>query len=144
MNPLTTVLPTGHVQVSLSGELDIATAPAARDALDQAAGQAVTGLIIDLAEVTFLDAAGLGVLVGASKRARRLPEGLRLAAVPAHVLRLLQVTGLDRDLACDQVTPPSWRNGAGSNGNHDADRRGGQQREHDTAAQRQQQDKGAG
>jgi hypothetical protein len=52
--------------------------------------------------VTFLDAAGLGVLAGASGRARHLPGGLRLVAVPARVLRvlrLLALTGLDRHLA---------------------------------------------
>jgi anti-anti-sigma factor len=98
MNPQTTVLPGGHVVVALSGELDVDTVPEARNALDSAVGQAVTGVIINLAEVTFLDAAGLGVLVRVSKNTQHLPDGVRLAAVPAHVRRLLEVTGLSRDL----------------------------------------------
>ncbi len=93
------MLPGGHIVVVLSGELDITTASAMRDALADAARRAVTGVIVDLAEVTFLNAAGLGVLVGAHSRARHLPDGLRLAAVPPHALRLLKLTGLDRHLA---------------------------------------------
>ena len=53
-------------------------------------------MIIDLGAVTFMDAAGLGVLAEALRRARHLPDGLRLAAVPARVQRLLAITGLDR------------------------------------------------
>ncbi len=56
--------------MALSGEIDIVTAPAVRDALAGAVRQAVTGIIVDLGEVTFLDAAGLGVLAGAARRAR--------------------------------------------------------------------------
>ena len=50
--------------VALSGEIDIVTVPAVRDVLAGAVRQAVTGVIVDLGEVTFLDAAGLGVLAG--------------------------------------------------------------------------------
>ncbi len=69
--------------------------------------QAVTGIVVDLGEVTFLDAAGLGVLAGAVGRARHLPGGLRLVAVPARVLRLLTLTGLDRHLAAVPAPPGS-------------------------------------
>jgi anti-sigma B factor antagonist len=57
--------------------------------------------------VTFLDAAGLGVLAAASGNARHLPGGFRLVAVPARVLRLLMVTGLDRHLATFPAPPGS-------------------------------------
>ena len=81
--------------VALSGEIDIVSAPAARDLLAEAASQAVTGITVDLSEVTYMDAAGLGVLAGANRAARHLPSGLRLVAVPARILRLLGLTGLD-------------------------------------------------
>jgi anti-anti-sigma regulatory factor len=79
-----TAMPGGHVAVALSGEIDIVAAPAVRKLLAEAVGQA---------------AAGLGALAGASGRARHLPGGFRLVAVPARVLRLLALTGLDRHLA---------------------------------------------
>jgi anti-sigma B factor antagonist len=109
----TTTLPGGHVTVALSGDIDILAAPAVRDVVGGAAGQAVSGLIIDLGEVTFLDAAGLGVLADAYRQTRHLPEGLRLVAVSARVLRLLEITGLDRHLAAFRAPPGSqprhWR-----------------------------------
>jgi len=95
MRPELSIMPGGHVVVALSGEIDIATAPAARDLLAEATSEGVTGITVDLGQVTFMDAAGLGVLASASKAARHLPEGLRLAAVPPRVLRLLRLTGLD-------------------------------------------------
>ena len=64
MRPEVTAIPGGQVAVALSGEIDIVTVPAVRDVLAGAVRQAVTGVIVDLGEVTFLDAAGLGVLAG--------------------------------------------------------------------------------
>jgi anti-sigma B factor antagonist len=63
------VMPGGHVVVALSGEFDIATAPAARDLLAELASAGVTGITVDLGGLTFVDAAGLGVLAGASRAA---------------------------------------------------------------------------
>lgn len=100
-----TALPGGHVLVALSGDLDIVTAFEVRQALAEATRRAITGVVVDLAAVTFLDAAGLGVLAGASRRARHLPEGLRLAAIPPDALRLLKLTRLDRHLAAYPMPP---------------------------------------
>jgi anti-sigma B factor antagonist len=98
-------LPGGHVVVTLSSDLDAVTALAARHALAEATRQPVTGVIADLAAVTFLDAAGLGVLAGAAGRARHLPGGLRLTAVPPDALRLLKLTRLDSHLATYPMPP---------------------------------------
>lgn len=74
-------MPGGQVAVALSGEIDIVTAPAVRDVLAEAVRRAVTGVVVDLGEVAFLD-----------------------VAVPARVLRLLTLTGLDR--LADVPAPP--------------------------------------
>jgi len=95
------------VEVALSGEIDIVTAPEVCDALAGAASEAATGIVVDLGDVTFMDAAGLGALAGGAYRARHLPGGFRLVAVPPRVLRLLKVTGLDRHLAAFPVPPAS-------------------------------------
>ena len=101
------VKPGGHVVVALSGEFDIATAPAARDLLAELASAGVTGITVDLGGLTFVDAAGLRVLADASRAGRCLPGGFRLVAVPARVVRLLRLTGLDRHLAVFPVPPGS-------------------------------------
>ena len=103
-------LPGGQFVVRLGGELDIAAADAAGQAFADAVDQACTGVIADLAMVTFMDASGLGMLVSAHHRSSHLPAGLRLAAVPARVTWLLRASGLDRYLpafpsVADAVSP---------------------------------------
>jgi anti-sigma B factor antagonist len=104
-----TTITSGYAIVSLSGELDILTAPELRAAFADAIGRVRTGVIADLSRVSFIDACTLGVLVGAGRSASHLPAGLRLAGVPAHVDRLLRITGLRGSLpsAYPPVTPAS-------------------------------------
>src|SRR4051794_12328264 len=68
--------------VALSGELDLAArAPAeavVRDLLDQGTCE----ILVDLADVTFMDCTGLGILVRAARRAER--RGAHLHLVRAH------------------------------------------------------------
>jgi anti-anti-sigma factor len=76
-----------------SGEIDLATAPQFRRALEEAAA---TGeqLVVDMAEITFIDSAGLHALVTA---AVSMDGGapLVLERVPPSVLRLLKIVGMD-------------------------------------------------
>ena len=104
-------MPGGRAVVALSGEFDIAAAPAARDRLAELAGPAVSGITVDLGGLTFVDVAGLRVLADAARATGGLPGGFRLVAVPARVLRLLRLTGLDRQLAAVQAPPGRRRRG---------------------------------
>lgn len=85
----------GWTVVSLTGEIDVTTAPRLREYL-AGAQAADPGVIVDLTRVDFLDSAGLGVLVGALKRARARGGTLQLVC-PCHRIRdVLTVTGLTR------------------------------------------------
>jgi len=108
MNPGTTADPglglaaqtAGGITIAeLTGELDIASAPALREQLLSLLGPGSSRLVIDLSEVSFCDASGLAVLVNTGRRARLLGGFLRLAAVSPQVARVLNITGLDRHLA---------------------------------------------
>ncbi|MFF8387080.1 STAS domain-containing protein [Streptomyces kanasensis] len=81
--------------MALSGEFDIAAAPAVRArALDLiAAGH--PDLIADLSGVTFCDSSGLGALVGIWRCAKDADGSLTLAAIPDRLGRLLATTGMD-------------------------------------------------
>lgn len=84
--------------VALSGRLDVRAAADVRlelaDAVDRGDGE----LVLDLALLESVDATGLGVLVGAHRRAQRAGRTLVLADVPEGVSRLLLLTRLDKIL----------------------------------------------
>jgi anti-sigma B factor antagonist len=80
--------------LSLAGELDLAVAPALREALRRAVERSPKRLVVDLAEVTFVDSTVLGALVEA--RSALGGDAFALAAPGLEVRRALEVSGLDR------------------------------------------------
>jgi anti-anti-sigma factor len=89
----------GGAIAELSGDLDLASAPALREQLLGLVQPGASRLVLDLSRVTFCDASGLAVLVGASHRARVLGGFLRLAAISPPAARVLHITGLNRHLS---------------------------------------------
>jgi anti-sigma B factor antagonist len=87
----------GATIVHVSGELDVATAPALRETLLETIGaEPPAHLIVDLSDVTFMDNTATGILVGAHRRITA--GGGRFTAVVATtaVRRVLQLDGLLR------------------------------------------------
>jgi anti-anti-sigma factor len=82
--------PEGIRVVALAGELDMAATSAVRSRVDAAAGS--RGLVIDLAEVTFIDSSMLKELLRAGGELGRYETRLVLAAVPPSVQRLFDLT----------------------------------------------------
>ena len=82
-----------YVIAALSGELDIACAPALREQLLGLLRPAAS-LVIDLSAVSYADASGLAVLVATGRRAGLLGGLLRLAAPAPAVAKVLRITGL--------------------------------------------------
>ena len=94
--PVTEVLArAGAVVVRLAGELDLYNVAAVRAALLDAVGERPERVVVDLAEVDFVDSTTLGVLVEARAM---LPNrrAFLLAAPLAEPRRALEVSGLDR------------------------------------------------
>ncbi|MFI9010740.1 STAS domain-containing protein [Actinosynnema sp. NPDC053489] len=82
----------GVAVVSVSGEVDMLTAPQLRaEALRHLDGRT---LVLDLSGVTFLGSAGLAVLVEASQQAKARDAEFRVVAVDRAVTRPLVATGL--------------------------------------------------
>ena len=82
------------VVVSVSGDVDVASSPILRDALDRPLAAQASHIVVDLAGLTFIDSTGLGVLVGAMKVARRYGASLRLVCTSPKILRVFDITGL--------------------------------------------------
>src|SRR5260370_28505932 len=83
----------GLAEVAVRGELDCATAPRLRAALD---GLDAVGTIvrIDLSATDFMDCAGVGVLVASHRRLSLLGGELVLVSPSDPVRRVLELTGL--------------------------------------------------
>lgn len=85
-------------ELRISGRLDGHSAPTARIALQKAIEDGVGDVVVRVPELEIWDASGLGVLVGAQRRARQAGRRLILTEVPARQLRLLRATRLHRVL----------------------------------------------
>jgi anti-sigma B factor antagonist len=68
----------------VSGEIDLLTVEQLRSALGQALGGAGHTFLVDLRGVSFVDCAGIGLLVEVQNHARR--RGLRLQIVPGRAV----------------------------------------------------------
>ncbi|WP_188194064.1 STAS domain-containing protein [Nonomuraea sp. SYSU D8015] len=98
---LTTSRRDGILTVALSGELDIATTERFRSHLMELLQQARHGdvaVVLEVSRLSFIDAAGLGVLVSVHDHAQRRRTPLRIAGAPPAMRRLLRITGLDAHL----------------------------------------------
>ena len=96
-DPVTSIERDGSaIVVRLGGELDLYNAPTLREALLDAAAAAPGRLVVDLADVRFIDSTALGVLVEARSRAG---DAFALAAPALETRRALEISGLDRHFA---------------------------------------------
>jgi anti-sigma B factor antagonist len=79
--------------VCLAGELDAYTGPAVREALADAVAAGCRFVVLDLAAVEYIDSVGLGIIVGAAKRAMEAEGNLAVVAPRPNVLRVFEISG---------------------------------------------------
>ena len=77
------------------GEIDVATSPELHELLTDLIGQGPEVIVADLTDVSFIDSTGLGVLVGAVQDVCAGGGDLRLVVTQPHIIKLLELTGLD-------------------------------------------------
>lgn len=82
--------------IDVGGEVDLYTAPTLRERLIATIDDGAQKILVDLTDVAFMDSSGLGVLVGALKRARERGGELALVCREGPTFKVLSVTGLDR------------------------------------------------
>lgn len=88
----------GWTILAATGQLDVATAPGFRQDLLEAQYGGGVRVALDLTGVEFLDSFGLGVIVGAMKRARAHDGGLVVVCPPGRIRHVFEITGVDRIL----------------------------------------------
>ena len=85
----------GCVIAEVTGEIDISTVARLRERLFELA-EGSQPLIVDLNEITFIDSAGLGALVGTARRAAEHGGSLHAVCARPQTRKLLWMTGVDR------------------------------------------------
>lgn len=77
--------------------IDVATVPVLRQQLRSALDVDPAGIIeVDMAEVAFIDSAGLAMLVNALRQARLRAADLAITNVSTRVMKIFTITGLDK------------------------------------------------
>jgi len=92
----------------VAGEVDIQTSPALQAHVTRMLDEGHTSIIVDLAEVSFLDSTGLSVLIAGLKRCLGSGGDLRVASPQANVRRVFEVTGLADVFHLDGPDQPAW------------------------------------
>jgi anti-sigma B factor antagonist len=85
----------GFPVVSVTGEIDVYSAPQLKDALTDLLSADRSAVVVDLTEVGFLDSTGLGALVAARTSATDADIRLPIVSDRDRILKLFRITGLD-------------------------------------------------
>ena len=83
------------VRLAITGEIDLATVDHLDECLDTAARTNATVVELDMAGVTFLDSTGIHTLVRAHRALHEQRRRLIVTQVPAHVMLVMKMTGVD-------------------------------------------------
>ena len=82
--------------ISLTGEVDLYTAPEFKQQLLEVIGQGGKEVVVDFSGTTFIDSTTLGVLVGGVKRLRTNDGQLSLVCSDRNITKIFEITGLDK------------------------------------------------
>lgn len=81
--------------VRLRGELDHHTAAKVRKTIEHELDKGnITHLVLNLAELDFMDSSGLGVILGRYKKVCQLGGKMSLCSIQPSVYRLMEMSGL--------------------------------------------------
>ena len=89
----------GATVLTLRGEIDVYTAPQLRQTIVDLVDRGATKLVVDMAQVDFLDSTGLGVLVDGLKRTQSHDGSLSIVATQNKILKIFDITGLNKAFA---------------------------------------------
>lgn len=99
---LHTVVATAEHVVHASGDIDMASSPRLLTTLQQAL-HAAPRLVVDLAEVRYMDSSGVAVLIQGLKAARHAQKAFVLRRPSERVLAVLELADLTRLFTIDPV-----------------------------------------
>ncbi|AUS98154.1 anti-anti-sigma factor [Clostridium thermosuccinogenes] len=84
------------INVAISGEVDIYTSQKLKDKLYSLVDESKSDIRIDFKDLTYIDSTGLGILVGALKKARQKEKNIIISNMRENINKLFLITGLDK------------------------------------------------
>ena len=88
--------------VVASGEIDVSNASELRRALNEALAAEAVRVEVDIKDVAYIDSTGIGVLVGAARRASEDGKALSVVRPQRNVARVLSLLGVESELGVSQ------------------------------------------
>lgn len=86
--------PSGEVELSIAGELDLASVESVRRGIDEVVGAAPLRIVFDLGDLTFMDSSGIAMLLQLANRV----EDIEIRNATPIVRRVIEATGLTTTL----------------------------------------------
>ena len=83
-----------HTVVQVVGEIDLATAPQLRSCLDDLIADADGAILLDLADVTYIDSTGVSAVLTADAELNHYGRDLRVVEASVQVRRLFELCGI--------------------------------------------------
>lgn len=84
--------------IKVGGEVDISNADKFRDELNDAYSKTPTDLKINLADLSYMDSTGLGVIIGIYGKIKEDGNSITLLEPRENIKKLLRITNLDKVL----------------------------------------------
>jgi len=87
----------GEISVlGLSGDVDVYTCSILRDAIIHSIDQGDQRMVINMANVNYIDSSGLGTLVGGLRRVKQNDGHLAISSATPRIRKVLKITGLNK------------------------------------------------
>jgi len=84
------------MKIYISGEVDIYTSQKLKDKLYSMVDTYKSDLKIDCRELNYIDSTGLGIFVGALKKAKQYDRNIFILKPKDNIKKLFTITGLDK------------------------------------------------
>ncbi|KOV93053.1 STAS domain-containing protein [Streptomyces sp. NRRL B-3648] len=82
--------------LAVAGDVDLHTAPTLRDRALAVVEEGAAHVVLDMAQVGFVDSTGLSALITLMQAAHGAGGSLRLAEVPDRLSRMISITGISQ------------------------------------------------
>jgi anti-anti-sigma factor len=82
-------------ELALAGDLDMSATFALEPVLDRILADAPRELVLDLADVSFVDSSGLGLLIATHERAGHAEVDMAIKGAGPEIQRVFHIAGLD-------------------------------------------------